>query len=236
MFGNIIQPDWVCLDIGANIGAHALSMGILASRVIAFEASPDNFVHLESNIAAAGLTAKVEPLNRALWNVTGPLRFFRAEALAGCAFVMPEGDDAAGGERLRTVVANPSLGQEAFAGTVSLVDAVRLDDWAAEVKPRRIDLIKIDVEGAEAHVLSGGRKTLARYRPWLATEYNPACAKAYFGAPPDEYFRLLDEVSDDIRIVTPGGAPGPRVDWPTLAAHLDKHGWADLVCGPRLKR
>jgi len=91
---------------------------------------------------------------------------------------MSEGDDAVGSERLRAVVVNPAVRQRAYSGAVSVVDAVRLDDWVAEAAPARIDLIKIDVEGSEMQVLSGGRATLARYRPLLITEYNPACAEA----------------------------------------------------------
>jgi len=45
-----------------------------------------------------------------------------------------------------------------------------LDDLAAEYCLARLDWVKIDVEGAELGVLSGGRGTLSRFRPALLIE------------------------------------------------------------------
>jgi len=49
--------------------------------VFAFEASLESYAHLKANIASAGLPAKVELVNRALWSETGPLRFFEPKRL-----------------------------------------------------------------------------------------------------------------------------------------------------------
>jgi len=45
-----------------------------------------------------------------------------------------------------------------------------LDELAAEYGLTRLDWVKIDVEGAELGVLSGGRKALSRFRPTLVIE------------------------------------------------------------------
>jgi protein-L-isoaspartate O-methyltransferase len=53
----IVQPDFVCLDVGANIGAITLPLARLASkgRVYAFEAAPATFDLLKRNIAGNAL-------------------------------------------------------------------------------------------------------------------------------------------------------------------------------------
>lgn len=45
-----------------------------------------------------------------------------------------------------------------------------LDDLVTEYGLTRLDWVKIDVEGAELGVLTGGMKTLARFRPALVIE------------------------------------------------------------------
>jgi len=68
----IVKPAWVCLDVGANIGAITLPLARLASagHVHAFEASPTAFELLKRNIASNGLT-NATPVNAAITNLTG---------------------------------------------------------------------------------------------------------------------------------------------------------------------
>ena len=53
---------------------------------------------------------------------------------------------------------------------VSQTDKASLDSFIEERGLPRVDLIKIDVEGYELHVLQGARETLARLRPVMFIE------------------------------------------------------------------
>jgi FkbM family methyltransferase len=51
-----------------------------------------------------------------------------------------------------------------------LVDVQTLDGLCAEAGLTRLDFVKIDVEGGELHVLTGGRHTIETFRPLLLIE------------------------------------------------------------------
>jgi len=112
----------VVLDLGANIGAFALSARRRwpNARIICYEPEPDNFGLLCRNIAEAG----VEAHQSALW--------------------------APGVDRVWLV---PQGGKTASSATEGLLEApaVCLDKVIAELGS--VDLLKIDVEGAEVDIL-----------------------------------------------------------------------------------
>ncbi|MCX6190502.1 MAG: FkbM family methyltransferase [Bacteroidetes bacterium] len=68
------------------------------------------------------------------------------------------------------------------------VQMALLDDIIAE--DQRIDLIKIDVEGAEYRVLEGGIKTIKRCMPLIIFEHGRG-ASDYYGILPKEMYELL---------------------------------------------
>ncbi|MGY8684409.1 FkbM family methyltransferase [Bradyrhizobium sp. UFLA05-153] len=51
------------------------------------------------------------------------------------------------------------------------VETRRLDDWSSEANVNKIDLIWMDVQGAEADVIAGGGRTLSNTR-FIYTEYS----------------------------------------------------------------
>src|SRR5207253_8586250 len=71
-----IQPDSVCLDVGANIGLYSLGLSALAPRgkIYAFEPGPTTFGHLRSNLEVNRAT-NVEASNLAVSDTTGTVHF-----------------------------------------------------------------------------------------------------------------------------------------------------------------
>lgn len=234
LFSRIVRPDWVCIDIGANLGAHVLALSSLCTEgtVVAFEAGSVNAAHLAANVAGRPQPSGDVVVERlALWDEPGQLHLAMIDQLAGCSFLSergPEGDE----QLIRTVVSSEQVDATPLDLTSDPVEAVRLDDWVREHSLPRLDLVKIDVEGAETRVLAGAERVLQEHRPVLVTEYNPDCARTYWDQPADAYFELLMDVFDAVAVIEPeGGLSSPLQQWSELEERLSAgRGWEDLCC------
>jgi FkbM family methyltransferase len=145
-------------DLGANVGFFTLLAARRAGpsgRVVAFEPDPQNAARLRAHAARNGLEAIVEVIEAAVWSQPGTVLFQRDRLCdspdRGCG----------------CVVAYPAAGAE-----VVVVPAVSLD--ACLGRGRLPDVIKCDVEGAEAEVLAGAGRLLAIQRPVLIIKCHSA--------------------------------------------------------------
>src|ERR1035437_2193374 len=150
-----LRSNHVLLDVGANIGCFTLQAAVLvgsSGHVFGFEPAPGAFKRLSRNVelnrfpqvhlfdVACGRKAESKPLFRA-----SPGEF--SDAL-GSLYPSDWHDG----------------GPEACS-----VQVRRLDDWG-DGQPARVDVMKIDVEGAELDVLLGATETIARHRPAIVME------------------------------------------------------------------
>ena len=131
------NPSPLIIDCGANTGMSILYFKRLypQARIIAFEADPKLFPVLEENVRGNGYR-DVELINKAVWSSETELSFAPDGADAGHII---EGKEGAGG-----------------GGTIR-VPTVRLRDYLAD---RTVDLLKVDIEGAEGEVLADCRDVL----------------------------------------------------------------------------
>lgn len=154
-----IKPGWTVVDVGANIGYHALLASRLVGpqgRVFAFEPTPSTYQALLENLA----------LNDA-HNVIA-----RQIALCDfCGSVSVIEQEEAGYNHI-------GMGSEPGHHQVP---SLTLDRFVDEQKIERIDMIKADIEGAEAKFLQGARAAIERFHPIIAIELNPS-ALTVFGA------------------------------------------------------
>ncbi|MFH1060193.1 MAG: FkbM family methyltransferase [Pseudomonadota bacterium] len=207
LWDGLCRPGAVVLDVGANLGLYALRAARRVGpdgRVIAFEADPDNARLLNLSVAR----------NR-LDNVT-----IRAEAVAAAKgavrlFIRPEhkGDSELsypGGDR-------PSIE----------VPAVTID--AALAGDLRVDLMKLDIQGAEAFAIRGMEAMLAA-SPGLKviSEFWPE-GLARCGMKPLDYLRWWHERGFAIsRIDEEEGRLEPVEDLAALTEQAHAHQDANL--------
>lgn len=135
-----VVPDGATiLDIGASTGVFAVYAAASAprSRVVSFEPMPSAFALLQANVALNGFGDRVQVHHAAVAPETGEIDLF----VDGLFF--------------------PSLVKE---GTSSVrVPAISLADLIERHAPDGVDLLKIDVEGAEYDVFYGAApETLAK--------------------------------------------------------------------------
>jgi FkbM family methyltransferase len=173
-FCAVCQPGMTFLDIGANIGYYtALASGRIGEkgRIIALEPDPENFRYLQQNAAANGASNAV-CIQKAAAGESGVLRLYVNR-------------ENRGDNRL---YAN-DLCDSSYEVEVVTVDAV-LEDCGVE----RVDLVKIDVQGFEGHVLRGMRRTIQRSDSLiLLTEFWPLGLRSAGTAPQDLLIELEQE-------------------------------------------
>jgi len=153
-----IQPNAVCLDVGANIGLYSLGLSSLAprGRIYGFEPSPSAYGHLQENLEV-NRAANVDACNLAVSDSTGTVHFHDFSFFSAGSFSSDEG----------SLLSSESYGSQSFEAATTT-----LDEFVADRKLDRVDFIKVDVEGAELSVLAGAEKTLATYRPITVLEFN----------------------------------------------------------------
>ncbi len=136
---SVLQPGMCFLDVGANIGYYSIVAAARGARAYAFEPVPKLFEALQQNVTL-NPRFNIFPHRMALARDKGPTTFFVVDD--------PEN------QGLSSLNESP----EAVAITIQ---AQTLDDFVREQKFRRVDLMKVDVEGAEEQVFQGGTDVLA---------------------------------------------------------------------------
>jgi len=184
------------LEVGSNIGTETVSMlgrhG--AARVVAIEPDPDNARFLRANLALNGLEGRAKVLELALSDVDSKLRLERSP-------------DNWGDHRIRVASpTGPSLSVEHERTTVE-VPARTLDSLieAGDVDVGTLDLVWMDVQGHEAHVLAGAERLVDAGIP-IVTEYWPYGLNRVGAL--ERFHRLVVERHDEILDLRPN-QPGP---------------------------
>jgi FkbM family methyltransferase len=135
-----LSKGGVFVDCGANVGYMSLALSTKASKVVAFEPQPAIFELLKANVPSA------EAYCMALYNDEGVAKMPRIRY----------GD--------RGNYGGVGFGRSEL-GFIN-VPLVTLDSFGL----RDVDLIKIDVEGAERDVIEGAIETIERCSPILYVE------------------------------------------------------------------
>jgi FkbM family methyltransferase len=186
---SVLKPGMTALDIGANIGFHAMLMASLvgpAGKVLAFEPNSENCRLILLSLAE----------NRFSHVMLHPVAL---SASAGHACFSP------------MLGSNGGFLQDG-ARTVShpncrIVPCQRLDDMVRHP----VDLIKIDVEGAEYLALSGGTGLLRRARPIVVAEFSLEMLQRVSGIGGADFLRWMTDLGYRIVLLRRDARPAEDI-------------------------
>lgn len=158
---SLAQPPSIIVDAGANVGMSAAYFALRypTARIFAVEPELSNFKILKKN---AQLFPQIIPINAALWNREGSVQVL---------------DNGGGHWGMRAV--------EARAPTEMCVRATTLRTLMHEFKIEKIDLLKVDVEGAECEIFEDASQWIDDVGVICAElhdRFRPGCSAVYGAA------------------------------------------------------
>jgi len=182
LFEKVVKKGDVVVDMGANVGYFTLLSAKLAGKegkVFAFEPNPKNFEYLNKNIGLNDYK-NVTTEQKAVSNVNGKTKLFICPYDSGHHTI----NKADGVEAYR-------LGRKGEVSSVD-IETVTLDGYLKN-KVDKVDVIKIDVEGAEALAFEGMKETLNNNKNVkIFLEFFPLLIEK-MGSSPKEFVELLLE-------------------------------------------
>jgi FkbM family methyltransferase len=158
---DLIEPGMTVVDAGANVGWYTLLAADRvgpSGRVVAFEANPETAALLRRTVEVNGFAGRTAVEAVALADRAGEVTLHALAEHRGTSSI------SAGW------VEGQGFGAEA---TAVIVPATTLDAYAREHE-LRIDILKIDAEGAEPLIVAGAREVLeANPQIRVLLEYEP---------------------------------------------------------------
>lgn len=178
----IFPSSGIMVDIGANLGDLACLIGSKSSttKVYAFEPSPLALGRLKENIKINSLENTVIPLNLVASDIDGKITFSQGN---------------------RSEIDHISHGVNIDNDTLSTHDSIRIDSFAKKANLNKIDVLKIDVEGAEYLVLSGASNLIKQAKiDIIITEIN--VNSSLYGHKDSDVFDLLKKNKYEIYTIS----------------------------------
>jgi FkbM family methyltransferase len=208
----LIRPGAVVIDGGAHVGLYAIAAAKLMEgkgTVVAFEPDPRNFPILQRNILLNRVQSTIRAECKALSDFDGETEMWISDNVSTCSSLI-------------------SMGLPLHRSI--RIQATCLDSYLSIMQIAKIDLLKLDLEGAEPTCLRGAR-TAVRLADNLLIELNAPRLKSQ-GLNPQDVLRdfivsgcfpevdLLDEISH--RTIRWSG--GPELD-----SLLEATGFVDVL-------
>jgi FkbM family methyltransferase len=157
LFRETVQPGMTVVDIGANIGYYTVIAAGRAGpmgRVIAFEPAPDNYATLQRTIHVNGFE-NVDTYAVAIADKKGTLALNLFASNGGKHSLVKDARDSKG-----------------FSTSIQVATS-SLDNFLGEHGIGHVDIIKMDIEGAESLALMGMQEALGQAST-LFLEFTPA--------------------------------------------------------------
>lgn len=181
MFKKIVKEGDIVVDLGANIGYFTLLAARLVGKkgkVYAFEPEPTNYSLLTKNIELNGYD-NVIPVQKAVSNTKEMVKLFLSDTDTGA----------------HTIRQSPTGGRfpATHRGAFVEVESVVLDEYF-EDREQSINVIKMDIEGAEVAALSGMDRILKKNQELkIISEFYPSAIREFGDSPEEFIHKLMDD-------------------------------------------
>ena len=206
----ILAPGKTFIDVGASFGIYSLVASQLVGRtgrVLSFEPTSASFRVLEQNIALNRLL-NVSAFHLALCDTTGTTWLYHGREPG-----------------------SNSLGRGSAHGQKGeAVSAERLDNVLVQRTVDKVDVIKMDVEGAEELVLRGAQQALSTFKPIIIYEVVSERTAA-LGLSPRGAWDFLHQFGYQFFVIGSNGGltrqKSPPLDRNVVAVHRTQAGRLD---------
>ena len=209
---SFVRPGDIALDVGANVGAHAVFLSHLVrdeGRVLAFEPLAPNVAALRETIRRRSRISNISIFQLAVGN-PGKTRQEVVMKAPGADLTQAslQLQGAGSWERKASV--------REYKVSLTSLDA----EGEVQALPS-IDFVKIDVEGGELDVLKGGARTISKHRPLIYCEVYERWA-ASFGYTPADLFEFMRTLGyEGARVISRGKVRSPSLGKPVPAGLFD---------------
>ena len=186
-----VKTNDIVLDAGANCGHLSIFFSKLIGKegiVYAFEPDTFNIERIEKNRQLnVDLFDNIKIEELLLWNENKLVDFYEAGTVGSSAVWIPDTDKCVKKE------------------------AIRIDDWVAKNNIKKLDFIKMDIEGAEIEALEGCVATIENLKPNFAiASYHIVDGEATY-IKVEEFFKKMNYPHKTVRfrkneIITFAGA------------------------------
>jgi len=156
LLSRLVNKHGIFMDVGANIGNFTLALAQIAGLVVSFEPIPSTFLKLYENCRRNKIK-NVKLIQCAVGdrNTTDAIFMSRESP------------------HMKSSFSSYGIGES----NSIMVKVVNLDDFLPSMGLESVDLMKIDVEGAEFEVLKGARQLIIRNKPEILCELHPSQLK-----------------------------------------------------------
>lgn len=203
LMSKLLRRGMTFVDVGAHVGYYSLLAAQVVGPtglVVSFEPSPDNFALLTENVRLNGFSKTILTEHAALGAECGEANLYLSSYNTGdhrMYSTLPDDDNTFNaGARRRSVQ----------------VSVASLDEYLSRRGISQVDMIKIDVQGAEMDVLKGMKGTLLhKPQPILFTEFWPH-GLLRFGTEPQTVLDFLtEEIGLSLFQILPNGQRVRRI-------------------------
>lgn len=196
LLNQLIKPGMVILDVGANIG----EITLLTAQRVGPEGRVFSFEPMDGISRKLEWHAKINQLHQiSIQKIAlGDRIADNIPIYLSCGQVVEDEHDGLGS----------LYGGEQGQNPVQHIAMTTLDEWQSKQHLERIDLIKIDIEGAELACLKGAKKSIQKYKPKIIIEIQDF-SSARAGYKSSDILAFLSELNYVFHHIGKGGALTP---------------------------